>query len=382
MQRTTESTRTRRPITMDSTAAGDPPTVAFLPFAAAGHLIPLMNTARLFTRHGADVAFITTPATARRLQNDVALDSRLGHPIKIHTLQFPFAEFGLPPDLETFTEAISPAIASNLGTAFESLRPQTEHLLRQIGADCIVSDTILHWTTEAAARLGVPRLVFRASGAAPECLSVSVTRYKPHEKVGSEEEPFLLPGLPHNIEMSKSQLPFWLCTTNEEVIEIRDRTLLAEKQSHGVLMNTFFELEPDYVEFYKQALGFRTWVVGPVSFWVNKSVSEEIGVENYENEENTVELMEWLNSKELNSVLYVCFGSSTKFWSAQLAEIAGGLEDSGHQFVWVVGKVIDSGGDHGQPFDGIGEAGINLLCKIHSMRTLLFGSGFLALISF
>lgn len=47
-------------------------------------------------------------------------------------------------------------------------------------------------------------------------------------------------------------------------------------------------------------------------------------------------LLNWLNSKEQNSVLYVCFGSLTRFPTIQLVEIAHGLEASEHPFIWVV----------------------------------------------
>ena len=48
--------------------------------------------------------------------------------------------------------------------------------------------------------------------------------------------------------------------------------------------------------------------------------------------------MKWLDSQKPNSVVYVCFGSLAKFNSAQLKEIAIGLEASGKKFIWVVRK--------------------------------------------
>ncbi|WJX82240.1 soyasapogenol B glucuronide galactosyltransferase [Trifolium repens] len=50
------------------------------------------------------------------------------------------------------------------------------------------------------------------------------------------------------------------------------------------------------------------------------------------------EWLNWLNSKENESVLYVSFGSLTRLAHAQLVEIAHGLENSGHNFIWVVRK--------------------------------------------
>jgi hypothetical protein len=46
--------------------------------------------------------------------------------------------------------------------------------------------------------------------------------------------------------------------------------------------------------------------------------------------------LKWLDSKKPNSVVYICFGSMANFTASQFKEIAGGLESSGHQFIWVV----------------------------------------------
>ncbi|KAK2658104.1 hypothetical protein Ddye_011156 [Dipteronia dyeriana] len=47
-------------------------------------------------------------------------------------------------------------------------------------------------------------------------------------------------------------------------------------------------------------------------------------------------IVSWLDSKEPNSVLYVCFGSLCEFTESQLWEIASGLEPSKASFIWVV----------------------------------------------
>ncbi|TXG62627.1 hypothetical protein EZV62_009621 [Acer yangbiense] len=50
------------------------------------------------------------------------------------------------------------------------------------------------------------------------------------------------------------------------------------------------------------------------------------------------ECLEWLSSKKPDSVVYICFGTLAEFSSAQLMEIALGIEASGQEFIWVVRK--------------------------------------------
>ncbi|KAJ6404895.1 hypothetical protein OIU84_012965 [Salix udensis] len=55
--------------------------------------------------------------------------------------------------------------------------------------------------------------------------------------------------------------------------------------------------------------------------------------------------LDWLESKKPKSVLYICFGSLTRFSKAQTSEIASALEDSTHPFIWAIGKIVKSDGE-------------------------------------
>ena len=59
------------------------------------------------------------------------------------------------------------------------------------------------------------------------------------------------------------------------------------------------------------------------------------------------EWLNWLNSKQNDSVLYVSFGSLIRLPHAQLVEIAHGLESSGHDFIWVIRKRCGDGDEDG-----------------------------------
>ncbi|CAI9762726.1 unnamed protein product [Fraxinus pennsylvanica] len=48
--------------------------------------------------------------------------------------------------------------------------------------------------------------------------------------------------------------------------------------------------------------------------------------------------LEWLNSKEPNSVVYICPESMATSTEKQLHEIAKGLKISGQKFIWAVRK--------------------------------------------
>uniref|UniRef100_A0A5B7BYD4 Putative abscisate beta-glucosyltransferase n=1 Tax=Davidia involucrata TaxID=16924 RepID=A0A5B7BYD4_DAVIN len=114
----------------------------------------------------------------------------------------------------------------------------------------------------------------------------------------------------------------------------------AEQNSYGQVVNSFYELEPAYVDYYRKEMGKKAWLIGPVSL-CNRNVEDkaERGQKAAIDEHSC---LNWLDSKKPNSVLYVSFGSLARLKPKQLLEIACGLEASNHSFIWVVGKILES----------------------------------------
>ncbi|MED6148558.1 Soyasapogenol B glucuronide galactosyltransferase [Stylosanthes scabra] len=276
----------------------------------------MVDMARVFAMNGVDVTIITTSGNAAIFQSSIDRDSSHGVPIRTHAIEFPALQVGLPPEIEK--------------------------LFEELEADCIVSDMFHPWTVDAAAKLGVPRIVFYAASCLSRCAVHSLEQHgSSHKKVGSDDEKFILEGLPHVLQMSKLQLPDWIRKPNGYTY-LMNMINDSAKRSYGAVFNSFFEFEGAYGEHYKEAYGTKCWSLGPVSMWVNKDDSDKVQRGHQENvlvdEEEEEGWLQWLNSKKEGSVLYVSFGSLNKFPSSQLVEIAHALENSGHDFIWVVRK--------------------------------------------
>ncbi|CAJ1809158.1 unnamed protein product [Sphenostylis stenocarpa] len=76
--------------------------VIFLPYPTPGHMNPMIDTARLFARHGVSVTIITTPANALPFQ-----DFTRGYHIRTQLVTFPAAEVGLPEGVENIKDSTS-----------------------------------------------------------------------------------------------------------------------------------------------------------------------------------------------------------------------------------------------------------------------------------
>jgi len=248
---------------------------------------------------------------------------------------------GLPEGVETINLSTSRDTASILfETLTKTLQTQFPQLFHQFKPDFIVSDMFYSWSVDAAAEFGIPRLIYVGGTYFSHCAMDSLERFEPHKKVDSEDQSFLIPGLPYNLQMTRSQIPERFKTPNS-FSEIMNRVKESEKRSYGSLLKSFYAFEGPYEELYREIMGTKSWNVGPISSWVNRDASDKSSRGHGKEVEEG--WLSWLDSKQKGSVVYVCFGSmKNNFSGTQIAEIAHGLEDCGHDFIWVVGK-IDEG---------------------------------------
>lgn len=298
----------------------------FFPFVGGGHQIPMIDTARVFASHGAISTIITTPSNATHFHKSITRDQNSGHPITIHTLTLPQNT-----DITDIDMSAGPMTDTSI-----LLEPLKHFLTTHHRPDCIVIDMFHRWAGDVVDELQITRLLFTGNGCFPRCVHENIRRHVQLENLSSDSEPFLVPHLPDRIEMTKSQLPIFFRNPSQ----FPDRMKQLEDKSFGTVINSFYELEPAYADYIRKGSGKKAWLVGPVSLR-NRSKSDktERGKLSTIDEESC---LNWLNSKEQNSVLYVSFGSLARLPHEQLKEIAYGLEASDQSFIWVVGKTLNS----------------------------------------
>ncbi|MCD7470808.1 hypothetical protein HAX54_010958 [Datura stramonium] len=181
--------------------------VVFVPYLTPSHMIPLVDTARLFASHGVKVSIITTPYNALLFESSIDHAADLGHKIFVHKLKFPSAEVGVPEGIENFSATTSQEMATGVFMGIALLQKPMEDLIVDLRPHCVVSDLLLPWTVDVAEQLKIPRLTFYPNNVMFHCVEHCLKLYTPHEKVSSDSESFLIPGLPDKIEMKRSQLP-------------------------------------------------------------------------------------------------------------------------------------------------------------------------------
>lgn len=303
---------------------------------AHGHMIPILDMAKLFSSRGVKATIITTPVHA-----PMFIQASLGNEIEIEVIKFPSLEAGFPEGCESLDQVLDlddgHLQLSNFFKATIMLQESLEHLLEKFRPNCLVADMFFPWATDIAAKFDIPRLIFHGTSCFALCSSENMRSYKPFKNVYSDFEPFLIPDLPHQIKLIKTQVPEYdLDEIENDFTKFTDLIRESEKKSYGVIVNSFYDLEPDYVEYYRKNLGRKSWHIGPLLL-CNRA-AEEKAQRGKKPSIDKHDCLKWLNSKPPKSVIYLCFGSMCNISSSQLHEIAKGLEGSGQQFIWVIRK--------------------------------------------
>ncbi|KAL5546023.1 hypothetical protein UlMin_005710 [Ulmus minor] len=281
------------------------------PLMAQGHMIPMVDIARLLAQRGAKITIVTTPYNAACFEAVLARAMESGLQIQLFLLEFPCEEAGLPDSCQNVDTLPSSQLLPNFFTALSLLEQPAEKLANELipKPNCIISDMCFPWTINIARMLQIPRITFH--GFCCFCLFCmkSLADSKFLDNISSETESFVIPDLPDRIQITKDQLP----------------KLINQKMK---------ELEPTYVKEYKKKRRDKVWCVGPVSL-CNKNHTDKAQSGNKSSVDED-QCLKWLDSWKPSSVVYVCLGSLCNLIPSHLIELGLGLEASNKPFIWVI----------------------------------------------
>ncbi|XP_020100355.1 scopoletin glucosyltransferase-like [Ananas comosus] len=301
---------------------------------AAGHMLPMLDMARLFAERGVRVSVAVTPSTAAGLLAS-------SYPSLRPVLLPPFssATAGLPDGAESTSALPSALISPAFIAACDEFSSPFLSLLRLHRPHALVADFHFPWAAHHAASLSlpIPLLSFHGTSHFSTAVAAVLSHAKPHldpALVDDEDASFLLPWLPDPpIRLTRAEIPGHVANPTDLVRRMSEAHALA----HGMLMNSFRAFEAPYLDLMSRFV--RSWTLGPVHLPLQPQPQPHSDV------------VSWL---------YVCFGSLGRFTPAQLRAIALGLEAAGRPFVWVVKKELDVASPECLPagFEGrVGERG-------------------------
>lgn len=305
---------------MENKHKASPPHIVMVPSPGMGHLIPLVELAKLLVHHHNFTITFIIPTVGPPTKPQNTLLQTL--PKSINYFFLPPIDFhDLPQETQTETK-----ITLSVTRSLSAIRKIFESLAANSNLVALVVDIFGTDAFDIAKEFNVPSYLFWSSMA----MGLILLLYMPKlDKMVSCEyrdlaEPVKLPGcipisgadFPESFRDRKSEAYKWF-------LQYGKRVHLAE----GILVNSFMELEPDAIKTLKDDIGLcgtPLYSIGPL---IQTSPCNGPG---------GLECLKWLDEQPRGSVLFVSFGSGGTLSFEQLNELALGLEMSGTKFLWVV----------------------------------------------
>uniref|UniRef100_A0A2N9HSC0 Glycosyltransferase n=1 Tax=Fagus sylvatica TaxID=28930 RepID=A0A2N9HSC0_FAGSY len=305
--------------------------VVIFPYMAQGHTIPLLDISRAFANRGLKVTIITTPSNAPFISSKTNK-----HPnIFLSIIPFPKVQ-ELPHGCENTADLPSMALLTTFIETTKKMKQSFEGVLRHMIHDgcppiCVISDFFLGWTLESCRSFDIPRIVSHGMGVISMVVCKSPTLQDPSVKDLLLLDPIEFPELANvPFTLNKCDIPEGLLDSdpNDPTLGILLELGEADVNSWGVIVNSFEEIEGDYVaaleSFYCNEA--KAYCVGPALLY-----DDQVDAEDHQ----SYSYIKWLdNQVGSGSVIYVSFGTQTHLSNDQMDEIAFGLEKAGHPFIW------------------------------------------------
>nr|Q6VAA4.1 RecName: Full=UDP-glycosyltransferase 85C1 [Stevia rebaudiana]AAR06922.1 UDP-glycosyltransferase 85C1 [Stevia rebaudiana] len=320
------------------------PHVVFIPFPAQSHIKCMLKLARILHQKGLYITFINTDTNHERLVASGGtqwLENAPGFWFKTVPDGFGSAkDDGVKP-----TDALR-ELMDYLKTNFFDLFLDLV-LKLEVPATCIICDGCMTFanTIRAAEKLNIPVILFWTMAACGFMAFYQAKVLKEKEIVPVKDETYLTNGyldmeidwIPGMKRIRLRDLPEFILATKQNYFAFEflfETAQLADKVSH-MIIHTFEELEASLVSEIKSIFP-NVYTIGPLQLLLNKITQKETNNDSYSLWKEEPECVEWLNSKEPNSVVYVNFGSLAVMSLQDLVEFGWGLVNSNHYFLWII----------------------------------------------
>ena len=353
------------------------PHALVIPFPAQGHIGPMMHLSiKLAKEAGFVITFVNTHHHHTLLKELMEPRFREQGLEDIHLAQVVNAGRGsgdttgsqglvelceafykLRPAFEELVESLLPTTTTTTTTTTPTPSSSRPPLT------CIISDLYNYFMQDVASKFGLKYVAFWTASAGMLAKAMSVVAHghrapPPDEEQvqeeEEEEEPLItwIPGVP---PLKRSEFNEFLLNPDPEdlMYHIYHTSYTRLPEATCVVMNTFEELEAgSLAALRKDNEPVEIYSVGPLlpdSYFTNASTRAGktlLGLESYPMPalwKEDHKCLQWLNTQDPGSVMYVSFGSIAIMSGEQVEELALGLEGSGSRVLWVIRADLMSG---------------------------------------
>ncbi|KAH6769771.1 hypothetical protein C2S52_014574 [Perilla frutescens var. hirtella] len=308
------------------------PTISILmfPWLAHGHIFPYLELSRaLLNRKNLHIYLCTTSINFDSIKNFIDKHS-LHNSIKLVELELEPSP-DLPPHYHT-TKNLPQSLKFTLIKAFQTSKSSFSGIITTLKPDLVMYDLFQPWAAKVAASQGIPSLHFSIFGAVP-------LAFMHHLHTFGEAAAFPFPAIQFENRELKSLL-FLTEFLYQNINDVDQDYLFGNfKQSCDiVLLKTSRGIEEKYIDYLSTMSEKKIVPLGPLI------------THNTQTNEESSDIIQWLNKKKQHSTLFISFGSEYFLSAAEIAEIAKGLElCSSVNFIWIIRSPSGASADEALP---------------------------------
>ncbi|KAH6768246.1 hypothetical protein C2S51_013582 [Perilla frutescens var. frutescens] len=296
------------------------PHVLVVPFPAQGHINPVLAFAKRLASEGINVTFIMTTKLSKSAKISDCSSITFDYISDGSEEEVEPEKLKEPETIEAYRERLKAAFSANLAEFIERSPPKL-----------VIYDSTMSWVLDLAhdrGLLGAPFFI----------MSSAVVSIFYHLKQGSLKFPYedsavSLPALPTLQINDLPSLSHPFMRSTQTAFKMLVAQFLNLERADWIFINTFDMLEKEVVEWMASRWPIKT--VGP-TFLLQQKYDKFLNhtINLFEAKHDSYK--EWLDSREIGSVVYVSFGSIASLDKEQMEELALGLIKSNCYFLWVV----------------------------------------------
>lgn len=311
--------------------------LVFIPSPGAGHLVSAVEFSKRLIARDARLSItiltINSPFQAPAHQNKPTAFQE-ENPSEPRFVSLPQVE---PPPKEVLQESIEEYISAFVASLSHHVRNEIITLQKNSENPVIlVLDMFCTSMIDVADELGLLAYVFFTSGAAflGHLLHLRDRYNRTNVPKFDESEPkIMIPTFQNPVP--SAALPNFAYNKAGYTAFMNHGSKF--KQTKGVIINTFAELEPYAIKSLAETYqNLPVYTVGPVLDLKGQAHKPS-------DQDQRARIMNWLDDQPDESVVFLCFGSVGSFNEDQVKEIAAGLSQSGQGFIWSLRKQTTSG---------------------------------------
>lgn len=300
--------------------------VAMVPYPAITHVNPLVLIARLITSYNISVHFICLPEFNLNCDSRLKGDQNFGIEKNIHYNDILLENYESKEDDDRGS-----SITELLKKHSEPIRRTCLQLSASAKKLVIIYDSIMKNNMGDVHSLpNVETYIFHTGSA---FYLYSLLRQSIHDELDKDDYHEKL------LEEMQDEFPT-MDSCNPPGIDRFARDLHKWNLNSGEFMISSREFEGKYIDLLAHAKNKPLWALGPL-YMLLQSHNNSSTISSSGDKAPRHECLEFLDNQDVNSVIYVSFGTTPKLSQEQVNELAFGLEKSNQRFIWVLGK-----GDH------------------------------------